>query len=357
MASLFFRPPRFAEDEPMKKLFDLKEWFTVEEAARYLSIVFNEVIEQADVLRLALDGHLKLSVNFVNHAVGRSGHVVKLEDAKMYVMSNSLDDFPSMRARGVLMDERDKLPDEIRKGLDDDTLYFLPMGDQINETEWLQYTDEIVRLTNVWDLSMLGAERLDVEHTYQQLTGGPEVTLVNLDGPLMQAPSGEFVRLQESYDDNEYQKGSQADLEKLKQRIAMDDTSPEQAEEMLEQHSRDRKQFLKKQDAKPKVDRYYPAGGLPRDSVLVVRTTSLRAFERSLSDDNGKGESELTSNERISLLVIIAAICSHSGIELDERGVAGRIERMTQKIGAPVSADTIRRVMTKITDAVESRKK
>jgi hypothetical protein len=63
------------------KLFNLKEWLTVADAARHLSIVFGEDVTEADVLRLALDGHLRLSVNFVNHARARCGKVVGYEGA------------------------------------------------------------------------------------------------------------------------------------------------------------------------------------------------------------------------------------------------------------------------------------
>ncbi len=52
----------------MSKLFKLKEWLTLPDAAKHLAIAFGEEVGEADVLRLALDGHLKLSVNFVNKA-------------------------------------------------------------------------------------------------------------------------------------------------------------------------------------------------------------------------------------------------------------------------------------------------
>lgn len=55
------------------KLFKLKEWLTVPEAAKYLSLIFGEDVSEAEVLRLCLDGHLKLSVNFVNHAEAKRG--------------------------------------------------------------------------------------------------------------------------------------------------------------------------------------------------------------------------------------------------------------------------------------------
>jgi hypothetical protein len=38
------------------KLFKLKKWLTVPEAARHLSTLFEEAVSEADVLRLVLDG-------------------------------------------------------------------------------------------------------------------------------------------------------------------------------------------------------------------------------------------------------------------------------------------------------------
>lgn len=48
----------------MSKLFKLKEWLTIPEAAKYLSVVFGEEIFEADVYRLALDKKIALSIYF-----------------------------------------------------------------------------------------------------------------------------------------------------------------------------------------------------------------------------------------------------------------------------------------------------
>lgn len=54
-------------------LFNLKEWLTLEDAAHHLSIMFGEEVTVADVLRLAIDKRLTLSVDFVNHGTVRKG--------------------------------------------------------------------------------------------------------------------------------------------------------------------------------------------------------------------------------------------------------------------------------------------
>jgi hypothetical protein len=70
----------------------------------------------------------------------------------------------------------------------------------------------------------------------------------------------------------------------------------------------------------------------------------------------GQDES-LKTKELDSLLVIIAALCNYSRIKHDDRGAAGRIEKMTDEIGASVTDDTIRKWLDKIPDALERRMK
>lgn len=342
----------------MKKLFNLKEWLTTQEAAKYLSILFNEDVSEADVLRLGLDGHLTLSVNFVNHARGRIADLTPMNEAKMYVMPLNIDkNSTGQFIQNVRIDEIAQLPDEIQTGLKSGSLILSPMGVTLNENEVLQYRDTITSLTGIWDLPMIGAERLDVEHMYQQLTGGPEVTLTCLDGVFVKTPDGWYANLQESFDNNEYQHGSLARLEDIKKHITEDNIEPEKAQSLLEQHKEDRKKFLEQMKQRPDTENHYPAGTLPEDSVIVVRTDYLRAFEESTSDNPTKHNKPLHPNERVSLLVVIAALCDHAAINPSERGAAVQIAKMTEKLGAPVSDDTIRRVLDKIENAVESRMK
>ena len=52
--------------------------------------MFGEDVREADVLRLALDGHLKLSVRFVNHASARRGKVVPIDEAETFEVTDHL---------------------------------------------------------------------------------------------------------------------------------------------------------------------------------------------------------------------------------------------------------------------------
>jgi hypothetical protein len=118
--------------EAVNKLFKLKEWLSVAETARYLSILFGEDVAEADVLRLALDGHLKLSVYLTNGAYASSC---------------------VPKTHGEI--EWDVPPSERGRYWHDDRGRFLVLP-------------SITELENaVWDLPMRGGERIEVERKYQ----------------------------------------------------------------------------------------------------------------------------------------------------------------------------------------------
>lgn len=330
----------------MGKLFNLKEWLTVADAARHLSIVFGEDVTEADVLRLALDGHLRLSVHFVNNARVRRGQVVGYEDTEWGELpAESVANLPN------IPDEAKGKPLPYMKSMNIDGKRFINME------------KEVVSIGGVWDLPMIGAEQLDIEHQYQKLTGGPSVTLETLDGAFVEGREGEICQLQEDYDNNEYQAGSKAELKKLTrfffEMMQLNPTkeTAAEAEARLTRYEEDRKEFQEKRKSEPKSEAYYPAGVLPKDSVIVVRTAALRDFEKNLNEDQSKVENTLTTTERKTLLTIVAALCEYSAIDYQGRGAANQIAKLTEEIGAAISDDTVRRWLKRIPETLETGKK
>ena len=57
--------------------FPLKEWLTLDRAARHLSAVFQEEVTEADILRFARQKHLTLSVYFPNLTKAKPGQIVR----------------------------------------------------------------------------------------------------------------------------------------------------------------------------------------------------------------------------------------------------------------------------------------
>lgn len=338
------------------KLFQLKEWLTVPESAKYLSLILGEDVTDADVIRLCLDGHLTLSVNFVNHAYARRGEaflspeewekkiskLISWETANFTVNRQKLIIIYFVGVDAMFYQKDDELvnkgpwaafgPDERLKN---SFLSKLSMDKQNEVLEILieqavlfakeqsekfhgrvppsihSFKGSVITIEGVWDLPMLGAEKLDVEHEYQNLTQGPEVTLVTLDGAFVEDEDGVIWQLQDQFDkefidgleSEEYKKKNlEGYAELLKKRISNNEIDEKEAEGLLDKQKR----FLER----PRDDdhHYYPAGGLPDDSVLVVRTRSLTDLQERLSCNDSATKKPLGGRAETTYLNIIGAL-------------------------------------------------
>ncbi|KPY85518.1 hypothetical protein RA263_25990 [Pseudomonas syringae pv. tagetis] len=232
----------------MNKLFKLKKWLTLDEAARRLSSSAEEPISVADVLRLALDGELVLSVDFVNHARAQPWVKTPRDRAKTLTYDPKL-----MGLEGE--------PEEIFAGF------------AVSQYELLQpvSVDAPVRLQGVYDLAMWGSEALDVENMYQELTDGPLVELMNIEGAFVKGENDEYYQILESYEDNGYMQGSRANLENIESRILLQALNSEEAKNLRERYMESRVSFLESASKSRGIDNYYPASGLPLTCRLVVR--------------------------------------------------------------------------------------
>ena len=318
----------------MGKLFNLKQWLTVEDAAKHLSIVFGESVSMADVFQLALDQQLTLSVNFVNGAHGRPGVLVPIEEAQYK--------------------EASMLP-----GGDLFRLYGGPrLSTNGVETHILQLEKSVTRLTGVWDLPMIGGERGEVEQMYQQLTGGPDATDVPMDGAFVQSSNGQLFQLQDDYEDNEHIGGSRASLEAIESHIKTMRIKTADSEKLLIQHMEDRKKFLEDRKSNPLTRSFYAGGGLPVDAVFVVCIEALQDLEKSANGEAGSAEKPLTNRERDTLLTIIAALCKEARIDYTKPAkAAGLIQSMAALMQVSIGETTSEGHLKKIPDALATRMK
>ncbi|MEK9986011.1 MAG: hypothetical protein VXB01_09145 [Opitutae bacterium] len=319
----------------MSKLFKLKAWLTLDEAVNHISTVLGESATETDLLRFALDGHLTLSVNFVNHAQVCKGKWVKTDDVQFYQIEKDL--FTG-----------EKLEKPISMPLNNELF--------VSDDNWIALEKPVVSISGVWDLAMVGAETLDIEHLYQQSTSGLEVTLVAIDGAFVK--KGDVIcQLQTDFDDNEFQTGSRAEKKDLERQIFEEKLSDEEAKELRNKHQKDRAEYLEKRKNTPRENLFYPSGGLgEHDYVLVVRTEEITRFIQSL-EDSPAIEKPLASKERNSLLVLIGALCKENGIDPKERGIAAAMVAMTENLGAPLTDDTVRKILNQIENAVSLRNK
>ncbi|MES2824646.1 MAG: hypothetical protein V4732_13660 [Pseudomonadota bacterium] len=316
----------------MSKLFKLKEWLTVEEAAKHLSTVLGEEVAIADIYRLTLDKHLVLSMNFPNGTYGNLGEAVSLENTKRFTPPADL-----MEAMRKINPERGS--EEII------------VSDYIGDGQFINWEEKVVAIDGVWDLAMLASERIDVEYVYHQLIGGPKIDLVGLDGAFVKQ-GNVFCRLVESFDDNEYQKGSLAVKKQLENCVENNEIPEQKIKSMWDTFDADRKEYLKERDSRPRHKDYFPAGGLPKDGVYTVKTAAIVGFLNRINE-NPLNERPLSTKERNSMLILIAALCKEANFDLQQRGIAGALAASTETLGKPLTDDTIRGILKQVKDLLQ----
>ena len=126
------------------KLFKLKQWLTLPEAVRHLTGICGEEVTEADIFRLALDGHLTLSINIVNNTPARLGQLFYeniidgSQNTNNKIPTNEKWDLISCDPNGISYIK-----------LDDDN-----MGFPIN---------------GIWDLPLMFDDRLIIQRKYHDL--------------------------------------------------------------------------------------------------------------------------------------------------------------------------------------------
>jgi hypothetical protein len=98
---------------------------------------------------------------------------------------------------------------------------------------------------------------------------------------------------------------------------------------------------------------------LTNDKIeLFAKKKQLEEMLRETRENHSKKtERPLSTRSRRTLLTIIAAFCNEAKIDYQDRGAAKRISEITEKLGATVTDDTIRKIISEIDDAVETRTK
>lgn len=282
----------------MSKLFKLKEWLLVGDAARHLSLAFGENVTDADVFRLALDGHLTLSVHLVNGAYARWW--VPIEQSEV-----EWEEVPSLDGKGIVQLVKDG-----------------PI--------WRAETGPLMRLLRpitslepgVWDLPMIGPERIDVEWAYQQLAGGPDYTMCTLDGVLVASTTGGLYQIQAHFSDNEH-------FDKSRLNVPYEH-----------------------------ADNFYPAGSLPEDSVFVVRTSALSRLMRTLANTEmvNADAKPLATKERNTLLTIIGVLATMAELDISKTSKAGEvIESEAAKLGVSLSRRGVMDHLNRVSEAMAAR--
>ncbi len=284
----------------MSKLFKLKEWVTIPDAARHLSQIVNEPVCEADILQMALDGHLKISVNFPNRAEARIGRVIPYKDVPRKVL-------PTLDGKGTVTYLDGYLLNDSPEGTMPDS-----------ETPFIHFQKEVVSIDGIWDLAMQGNERFDIEFDLQQLIDGPEVTMLNIEGTFLNRSDGTWAALQEKFPD----------------RVTENDDG----------------------ESKTVKGSYYPAGGLGTDCTRVIRVSEIMSLQAKL--EGSALDKPVSTRERNTLLTIIGVLCKEAGFDYSRTAkTAGLIESAAANLGVGIGETTVEGHLKKVSDAMGTRMK
>jgi len=291
----------------MSKLFKLKEWLTLGEAETHISNVLGESFTIADIYKFALDGHLVLSVNFVNIVKAKKITFIKKEDIKY---------------RKVLAKNIQRIPEGAYANVPINAKY------PISRECWVESIENKVEsLSGVWDLPMIGTEKFSIMQLYQQ-----------------EISSNIEVKVPETM--SVYVKGAEETYQ-LQLLLTM--------EQYRELHSN-----LTVNGLKPKIADSalaYPASRLDEmDHVLVVKVKEVTRFIQSL-EDTPREAKPLHDKERTTLLLLFGSMLKKANFDLNERGIVGKIRRATESNNTPVSEQTIRDLLPHLIDTIELKQK
>ncbi|NMM38568.1 MAG: hypothetical protein HHJ09_13905 [Glaciimonas sp.] len=270
----------------MSKLFNFKNWLTLDESANHLTTRLKEPVTQVDILQLVLDGHLTLSVNFVNTVYARKGKIVPHND--------------------------------------DATGFLIP----INGHEIFSFEDKIYQISGIYDLPMIGGEIYDCEHKIQKLTDGPLV--------LKSEARGAFVK---SHDSEIYY---QIVYYVLEENERFDFYHAQKKIEKWSWHGRlfddvNIHSFIE--------NRGKFCSAIPRNDIFVVHRDALKKCEQLINgaqESADQDDKPLSTRERNTLLKIIGALCKAQELDLSKPYKAAEIIRNNlELVGNSMSIETI----------------
>lgn len=322
------------------KLFKLKKFLTLPEAAQRLSVSLGEEVKETDILKFALDGHLILSVNFVNVATAVQGHFgddrdriygfLAREIQKLDMEICPLPDSSESEKSETLERIKDLLDESKNPPFRHDTLLTQ------NDT-YYEFDDKVVMLPGIYDLPMIDGERVDIDRRYQKLENGIDVTLPPCDGVFVKDDEGFLFKLVDIVDKtsltpypDDYiiniQKSISESNRKVKENAEMLGDNPSRNDLMdIEKLFKDhvyvlgnakhmidgilkRNEISERLESMPILPVYKLASTLPKDSELLVRTQALLEFENILNEDITKNNNVISETERNNLLKQVAGI-------------------------------------------------
>lgn len=286
----------------------LKKWLTIDDAAKYLSSLLSTPVEPKDILQLALEHHLKLSINFTK--------VVTVMEVVISPFSEIAPEIP---------------PDSF---------------DQVNfenKSYHISTYRPLIKIDGLWDLKLFGGGE---EHIKSKLLNfladdsKPQCTLSNI---YTERDDKAYCLYEKhtSYDKDNSLLFLDSFLENI---IKIENTGLD--------------------------DGYYkPMLTIPSHAFLVVSLNSLKEFEQKIQEanmqsdniENKADEKKIDPRLHTTLLIIIAALAKKIGIDIDgdiDNALnVQKINGLITDIGFTFKDETIKSRLAEIPEAMRKRSK
>lgn len=286
----------------MGKLMMLKEWLTLDEAAIRLSATAAELVTQADILRFAIDNHIQLSVFTVDDIKVRDMdfEMEIIDGQKCFMLGQGaaeayrVQGLWDLAAYGVGMEELERLYRQ-QKGL--------------KPTRSLNMTGNGLYLHDPEKTTMLEVLRIDLKFKF----------VSKLPDAQSLAKSPLFVEPQNDLALN-------ADNDVIGEIYSLLETGLNDHGPVIEQ----------------RLYSYYRETKFPDNCLIVLRLKELIAFESKHL--GGSIKAELSPTERASSHLVIAALASMAGVDLNAPYKAVEVLRKaaaSSGLELPASDETI----------------
>ena len=286
----------------------LKKWLTIDDAAKYLSAQFSEPVEPKDILQLALENNLKLSINFTKI---------------INVMEVSISPFSEITTEHSL--------DKFGHVNFEDKSYHVSTSPQL------------IKIDGMWDLKLFGGGEEYIKARLLNFLEDSSQLQPNISDIYIERDNKTYCLYEKhrDYDENNSLLILDVFLENI---IKIDNIGLD--------------------------DGYYkPMPTIPNHAFLVVSLNSLKDFEHQVALDDmhvSKNKKSIDSEsihpkERRTFLIMIAALAKKAGIDIDNDiaslEAAKKINRFVDECGFELKLDTVRSKLEEIPDAMERARK
>lgn len=307
----------------MDKKIKLNNFVTFNEATNYLSKAFSESVSLAEVYRLVLSKKLTASVRLLNQTCAVDGRYIKNKSEISCI---------------------------------NDQEYIL-----LDQAKGIVFEQEPCLIDGIWDLSMIGMESHIIENLYRNELNELAMIDVNIKGLFVS--QGDRVCKLKNVVKFDYDKAKRRSLYSniisfwrnkcvpFIYGVFVIDKATDEAKLAFEAFKKQPNSNFVFEDSL-NIEQH--------KHQLIIRTDELLRFVRSQQEDviaQEPSEKPIKSKERNTLLVLIGAFCKNADIDPSARGVTPKLVAMTERVGAPLSDDSIRKILSQVPSALEMRQK